>query len=285
MQDRNAGNPAREQGTTEPLQRSYDLAHTVICASRYDQRFSYSLYVPPHYSPENSHDFRLLVAMHASNRRRDGLLQGFMELADTSNYIVLVPLFPARIADADDIDNYKYLLFRDIRFDIVLKHMVGEVAERYAIHADRFSLFGFSGGAHFVHRFAWLHPERVSAAVIAAPGSVTRISNEDCWWVGTKDTEKIFGCRVDTEALRKLRLLLLVGANDTGTNGIVHSPGSGHWMPGANGAGNNRVERLQSLAENLAAHGLVPQFEVLPEVGHDELPLVQRASQFFAEAP
>lgn len=280
MAERNAAGPGAEPGH---VFHPYDLGATVTSACQYDQRFSYSLYVPQHFSTANARDFRLLVGIHGTDRARHRLLDRFRGFADRHNHLVLVPLFPARIVDGRDMDNYKYLLYRDIRFDLILLHMIQEVIVRYQLVPAGLSMFGFSGGAHFAHRFLLLHPEQLHAVVVAAPGSVTRINDDSEWWVGTADTEALFGKPVDPAAIRKVRIHLVVGRDDTKTAGIMHVPGSSRWMSGANRAGGNRIERLQSLRDNLESHGIESDLAILDGVAHEEGPLIDRAAAFFEQ--
>src|SRR5687768_10722019 len=176
----------------------YWLGRTPTVACRSDQRFSYCLYVPPGYSqrPERP---TLLVVLHDTLRNHQALRESFVQYAERSNTIVLAPLFPAGIGAPEDLDHYKYLRFGDIHYDTLLLAMAAEVAEKYRIDASRFSMFGFSGGAHFAHRFLYVHPERLAALVIGSPGSVTLPTEEHAWWPGLKDFAARFGRRVHWE--------------------------------------------------------------------------------------
>ncbi len=262
---------------------AYDIGVTAASACQADQRFSYSLYVPAHFPTSNPEDFRLMVVVHGTNRPNQTMLLRFQEFADENNSIIVAPLFPARIDDPEDLDNYKYISYKGIRFDQVLLSMIDEISERYDIKRRPFSLFGFSGGAHFAHRFLILHPERLSAVSIAAPGSVTLVDRTSDWWVGVANLEQMFGKKVDLDAMQRVPVHLVVGENDTKTNEIIHSPGSRHWMAGANDAGANRIERLKTLADNLRDHGIATEHEILPGVGHQEGPLAQAAVRFFRQ--
>ncbi|HZD53098.1 MAG TPA: hypothetical protein VE175_08625, partial [Woeseiaceae bacterium] len=95
MADNGAADPAVKPDAPCCLPGSYDLGHTVTSACAYDQRFSYNLYVPARYGAANAAGFRLLVAVHGTDRSRARLREGFREFADRHDYIVLAPLFPA----------------------------------------------------------------------------------------------------------------------------------------------------------------------------------------------
>lgn len=259
----------------------YLLGRTPSFACQADPRFSYCLYVPPGYA-RRIPVARLLVAVHDTSRNNQALRDLLADHAEVSNTIVLAPLFPAGIGSPDDLDNYKYLRYRDIRFDEILLRMVEEVAARYRIDAGRFALFGFSGGAHFAHRMLYVRPERLSRLVAAAPGSVTLPIDNHRWWPGLADFEDVFGHPVDWQALRRVPTHLVVGTEDTNPGGIVQSRDNPNWMEGATDAGANRVERLRSLHAHLQARGARVTLEELPGVGHEIGPVVRAAIRLLA---
>lgn len=54
-----------------------------------------------------------------------------------------------------------------------MEAIVAEVARMTGANGDRFSLFGFSGGGQFVHRYAIAHPDRVAGYVVGSAGWYT----------------------------------------------------------------------------------------------------------------
>lgn len=259
-----------------PRPLGYFAGRTPSFACQADPRFSCCLYVPRTTRPRS-----LLVAVHDTLRNNQALRDLFVEYAEASGTLVLAPLFPAGIGDANELDDYKYLRGRDVHYDEVLLAMVGEVSARYAVDGSQFALFGFSGGAHFAHRFLYLRPERLSAVVVAAPGSVTLPDARLHWWAGLADFEARFGRPVDWDALRRVAAHLVVGADDTDPAGTIRAPDHPHWMEGADAAGSNRVERLRALHAQLLAHECKVSFEALPGEGHVVEPIVAAAIRFF----
>ncbi len=259
---------------------AYNLGKTPSFACQADQRFSYCLYVPSKYD-ERARPARVLVVIHDTQRNNQSLRDAFAEFAEESNTLVIAPLFPAGIAVASDLDNYKYLRFRDIRFDEVLLEMTAEVARRYGVDDARFALFGFSGGAHFAHRLVYVCPDRLRTVVAASPGSVTLPSEEYRWWPGLADFERLFGRPVPWERVRAVPLHLVVGSDDTNPRGIVQSQESPNWVEGAAAAGSNRVERLRTLHAQLKQRGARVTLEELPGVGHELEPVVAAAVRYF----
>lgn len=253
----------------------YFAGRTPSFSCQAHRSFSYCLYVPRS-RPVRS----LLVVVHDTMRNNQALRDLFADHAERTGSLVLAPLFPGSLADPLELDHYKYLRAGDMRYDEVLLTMVGEVAERYALNAERFALFGFSGGAHFVHRFLYVWPERVSVAVVAAPGSVTLPDPQRSWWAGLADFELRFGRPVDWDALRRVPILLVAGALDTDPKGTVQSPDHPFWVEGADAAGNNRVERTRSLREYLGRAGVEASYEEIPGAGHEVGPAVGAAVRF-----
>ena len=262
---------------------AYFLGTSLSIACQMDQRFSYRTYAPKALQEEGPAHFRLLVAVHSTARDQDALLAHFTAFAEEHKLIILAPLFPAGVIDPADRDNYKYIDYEGIRFDRILLSMVDEVTNRYGIDTERFGLFGFSGGAHFAHRFFYLHPSRLSAVSVAAPGSVTLLDESRDWWVGTRNTQERFGITIDHAALRQVPVHLTVGADDVSTKEIHHTEASKLWMPGANDTGNTRIERLRTLHDNLLENGIDSTFEIVPAVGHAAQPLIKQAQTFFVK--
>lgn len=257
----------------------YSTGRTPSYATQADPRFSYCLYVPKA-AAERPKGVPLIVAIHDTLRDNHKLRDLLADLAEASRAVVLAPLFPAAIEDPRNLDNYKYLRYRGIRFDELLLSMATEVAQRYGVSVERFMLYGFSGGAHFAHRFLYVHPERLSAVVAAAPGSVTLPVEDYRWWPGLRGFEEVFGKPVDWDAVRRVPVHLVVGADDTHPGGIVHSADHPSWMEGADAAGANRVERLRALHAGLERRGVRATLEVLPGVGHELVPVTQAAIRF-----
>ena len=149
--------------------------------------------------------------------------------------------------------------------------MVAEMAEKYGQDWSQFAMFGYSGGGHFTHRFAILHPEKLWAACIGAPGSVTLLDPDRDWWVGIRDLAEKFGRPFDAAALAKVPVQMVVGGLDLETWEITHKPGATYYIEGANDAGATRPERLRSLQKSFEAAGVRVTFDEVPGVSHDRL--------------
>ncbi len=263
----------------ERLRRSYALGRTAIRAAEADTRFSYALYVPPDFTPAT----RIVVCVHGSTR--DSFLDfrdGFSEFGRWNDCVILCPLFPIGPRGDGQANGYKYMAEADIRYDLLLIAMVEEVRARYALDATTFAIFGYSGGGHFSHRFAILHPNRLWACSIGAPGSVTLLDPTRDWWVGIRDLHARFGVAFDAAALARVPVQMIVGDADLETWEITHQPGGTYSMEGANDPGRTRPERLATLRRSFEAAGVTVRFDLVPGVSHDRTRVIGRVQDFFA---
>ena len=260
----------------------YDLGHTAIFAAKADPRFHYCLYVPPKVGEGAKVD--LLVAVHGTGRTSFlDFRDGFAEFGRWNDCAVLCPIFPVGVLGDGNRSGYKYMAEGDIRYDEILLKMLDEVAAKYGQDWSRFAMFGFSGGGHFTHRFAILHPARLWAASIGAPGSVTLLDPNRDWWIGIRNIKQRFGIDFDAAALARVPMQMIVGEADLETWEITHKPGGTYWMDGANDAGRTRPERLQALKASFESAGVDVRFDLVPGVSHDRLKVLDRVKNFVAD--
>ena len=266
---------------------------TPLKASSYDPRISYALYVPPeHYNPNPTAADRsahpslkraplpLLIAIHGTKRDATGLLTRLTPFADSQPCAVLTPLFPAGLDDPLDLDSYKDLKSKTLRSDLALLAILNEVSVRWpGIRTERFSMIGFSGGGQFVQRFLYLHPARLNAVSIGAPGRVTSLDPEREWPKGIKDVEKLFGLVVDVETIQQVKIQLVVGADDNIVHGneafwewlrTASSHEAGHTNPGnAEDIRVGRLETLKTLHAQWKTQGIEAQLDIVRAVAHE----------------
>jgi poly(3-hydroxybutyrate) depolymerase len=254
----------------------YTRGATPMFASQVDARFHYCLYVPRELPDDRRAP--LVVVQHGTARTAQKYRTALKDFAERHAAVILAPLFPAGLIDPDDLHNFKFVAYRGIRFDHMLLAIVDEVAARYPVAADRFYLHGFSGGGQFTHRFLYLHPNRLAAASIGAPGRITELDDTLPWWLGTKDIEERFGRPVDLDAIRRVPVHMVVGAEDTDTFEI-NNPGEPNWMDGCEKTGRTRIDRLRTLRRGYEAQGIDVTFDLVEGAGHSGtavLPAVER---------
>lgn len=104
----------------------------------------------------------------------------------------------------------------------------------------------------------YLHPERISAVSIGAPGSSTLIAPYP-WPRGTEDTTAIFGTPTDVKRLASTRIQIVVGSED-------------HYHP-LNDDGSefhlSRYDTARQLHDNYDLHGIKHQWTVIEGGWHE----------------
>ena len=271
-------------------------------ALRSDPRISYAAYIPDaHYPPHEDAKTRLplIVAIHGTSRGYHRHLAAWKDFADTHRCAVVTPLFPAMLQGPLDGDGYHYLgrqpaiqggmakaldtkLVKtgsstnpelggnDIRYDHILLDILDEVSIRWpAIDTSRIFLTGFSGGGQCVHRFAYLHANRIVALAIGAPGTATKIDLDVKWPLGTADFDTVFSQPVNIEALRKVPTLAVVGGEDTQSRADLRRMLKGEKFVSGEDVMKTRVDALTELVQNWRENGVDIELVVVPGVGHN----------------
>ena len=238
--------------------------------SRLDARFGYLAYVPK----EQRRSLQTLVVIHGSDFKHELVCRYFAALAEETGSAVLAPLFAPADGVHPDPNGFKFLRSSHAEYDRVLLDMVAQAGERFGCARERFFLFGFSGGAQFAHRFFYVHPGRLHAISIAAPGMVTLIDPGRPAWVGTRGLRDLCGNDLDLPQVRRVKTQLIVGSRDA----QPHVGGAGQEL--YNYAGANRVERLRTLMVNYKLHGISVAHHEVAGAGHDFEPLAAVAVPF-----
>ncbi|GHJ39316.1 alpha/beta hydrolase [Streptomyces sp. TS71-3] len=257
------------------------IGGTPFFASQHDQRLSYALYVPKDHTPE-APALPLVVIQHGTGRSAELYRDRWKAFAIEHRCIILTPLFPAGLGEPGELHNFKFLKYGDMRFDEELLHIVDEVGERFNARTERFVLHGFSGGGQFVHRFFYVHPDRLAGVSIGAPGRITQLDDGLPWWIGTKGFEERFGVPVDLDALRGVPVQMVVGAEDVET-WEINNVGGSNWMEGVENTGRTRIERLRTLCANFEGHGIKVRFDLVPGVAHQGVGVVPAVQEFVAD--
>ena len=238
--------------------------------SRLDGRFGYVAYVPRG-APRS---LQTLVVIHGSDFHHEEMCRYFGALAEEAGCVVLAPLFAPTGTANPDPNGFKFLRSSHAEYDRVLLDMVDQVSERFGCARERFLLYGFSGGAQFAHRFLYVHPGRLHALSIAAPGMVTLIDPGRQAWVGTRGLRALCGADLDLPQVQRVTVQLLVGSRDA----KPHVGGAGQDL--YNYAGSNRVERLRTLMVNYQLHGIRVEHHEVAGAEHDFEPLAAVAVPF-----
>lgn len=267
---------------TEPdAQGAHFLGGTPFFASRHDQRLQYALYVPKDHTPDAT-PLPLVVIQHGTGRSAELYRDQWKQFAIDHRCVILTPLFPAGLVEPRELHNFKFLEYKGIRFDHELLHMVDEVGEGFNTETETFYLHGFSGGGQFAHRFFYAHPARLAGVSVGAPGRITQLDDSLPWWLGTGGFAERFGIEIDLDAMRRVPVQLVVGADDVDT-WEINNVGGPNWMDGVEKTGRTRIERLETLRASLAAHGIQVRFDLVPGVGHQGSAVIPAVQEFMAD--
>lgn len=226
------------------------------------------MYLPRGSDPEREHS--LLVVIHGQSRGAERYAELFQPVADRLGYVLLAPLFPETV-------RYQELgLGGEQRTDLRVLALVDEVAEALSVRARPFDLFGYSGGGQFAHRFLYVWPERLRTVVIGAPGTVTVPDPRQPWSIGVRGLARLSGNRFDLEAVRRPRVMLLVGSEDLDLEGLNQSPR-------AMRTGSSRLGRARSLHAAWQVAGIQHEYLEMPNVKHGlDAEIVAVAGEFLA---
>ncbi len=108
-----------------------------------------------------------LVAVHGISRNAREMVQVLTRVSERTGRTIVVPRF-----DKSTWRGYQQVV-RPHRADLALLRLLEDLAAEGFCKAERFELFGYSGGAQFCHRFAMLYPHRVTRLVLGAAGWYT----------------------------------------------------------------------------------------------------------------
>jgi predicted esterase len=225
--------------------------------------------------PAREADAPMVIAVHGSDRDTTGLLGGFDALGDSVS--LLVPEFPQVVAGQDIGDDYKFLIGNWVNYLDLLDAMRRDAAAQLNATPRATYLFGFSGGAQFVHRYALFRGQSIDGFVAASPGSVTLLRKDVEWWPGLRGADAM-GEMLDIEAMDRLRIAFLVGDQDRKAGLVSRPAGSTFGSDFADLAGANRIERTRALAESFSNAGLSCEFQLIPGAGHELAPCAGAAA-------
>ena len=244
------------------------IVHRVLQS---DPGQEYFAYVPS----AGGRDARILVAIHGISRNARELVKRFSPYAEALRLVMIAPLFSAeRNRDYQRLGRVRH----GTRADVILESIVEEVALWAGAATDELYLFGYSGGAQFAHRYTLAHPHRVVRAVAVSAGWYTFPDPHRRFPYGIRRSKQLPQVRFDPEEFLRVPISVMVGEQDTATEGVRRSPRLDRQQ------GVNRVERarnwvaaMQSTANTYRMEPLVTyeqiaggnhSFKALMETGH-----------------
>ncbi len=207
-------------------------------------------------------------------------IERWTDFAEEHNLILIAPAFD-RPRYRAAYGGYRGLFGRDIGADEFVERLVSAERDNFTITEDKLLLYGHSAGGQFACRFLMMHPDRVQAVILSAPGRYAfpdpaapwpyGIGRFDRMLVWEKDSSKISKREV-VEALPAEQITqaamtpiaVLVGADD-----LEAQPS----RPAHDGA--TRVELAQQWVRDMkkvaVSQGKQPRItlELIPNVGHN----------------
>lgn len=230
------------------------------------------LSLPPQLGPRTP----LMISVHGVTRQPIEHLLAFAPLAARAGAALLVPYF-----SETQHRRYQQLVHprRGERADLALIEMAQHVAERHGLERERWHLFGYSGGAQFVHRFAMLHPHRVAALGVGAAGWYTLPDPELPYPQGLQGAAFLLGRALALPQFLKLPMRVWVGERDNEPDRHLRDDPMIEARQGA-----HRLDRARhwvaAVEARASACGVVPDIalEVLPRAGHSFVRCVERGA-------
>jgi pimeloyl-ACP methyl ester carboxylesterase len=218
----------------------------------------------------------VLVCVHGYTRQPLDHLEAMAPAAACAGFAMLAPLF----RDSGAHRMYQQLVHprRGTRSDLALLDAIDRLAQSSSLDVDRVHLFGYSGGAQFVHRLALLHPQRVASLGIGAAGWYTWPDHERPWPHGLAGAPTDAQQALDIDAFLRLPMALWVGERDNKPDTYLRDD------PALNAQqGSHRLERASRWAaavrEQAARRDIEARvsLESLPKAGHDFLACHRKA--------
>ena len=228
-----------------------------------DTALKYYVYVPKKRREPTSQ----FVSVHGVSRNAREHADMFASLAEQYGVVLVAPVFSRR-----DFGDYQRLgrAGSGRRADYAIQSITREVGKLTGANCSKISLFGFSGGGQFVHRYTMAHPEHVQRVVIGAAGWYTCPEAEVRYPYGTAATHRLKGISFSVKKFLRVPACVLVGQWD-----IKHDPGLNQSARIQRQQGTTRLERGRRWIDmmNRAAmeHGMdTPySFSILTGVDHD----------------
>lgn len=266
-----AGHPAPESALEEG---SSLRARVVLRTLRGPQPLRYYVFVPERVERSG----KIVALIHGVSRNAREQALAFALRARRSGVTIVAPLF-ARESCRD----YQQLGWtgNGWRADRLLDAVIDEVAADTGADANRFSLFGYSGGAQMAHRYALAHPARVARLAACAAGYYTMPHDAalfpyglDCSALAAPDGERL---HFNVDAFLRIPILAVVGNRDKQRDRKLRS---GPEIDAAQGR--HRKSRARRWVKELEAAALqrsIPgsfTYAGIPKAGHDFADCVRR---------
>lgn len=209
----------------------------------------------------------VLVALHPFGGTGPGIGQPLVPYAEREGWLLVAPTFVYR-----DWRDPEAVRQDDSEFLPGLHTILSDLETRTGVALrDQMLLYGFSRGAQMAHRYALAYPESVagvaafSAGTYTLPKTTWKDGNRDSrltYPFGVGDIDKYCGKPFDLQAVKNVRFLIGVGADDHAATDVPRN-----WDKYI---GDCRLDRAQSFAQALRDAGVRVEKVEFPGTPHVE---------------
>jgi len=216
-----------------------------------------------HFPAKIDENTQILVAVHGISRNAGEHFEVFRRGLPESVALICPEFSETEFAHFQRLN----IGYDESRADLMLDALLARIASLYRLDCRRVHLFGFSGGAQFVHRYAMLNPHRIHSLHVASAGYYTFLQADQPWPRGCRGKT---GSRILALQQHFLRLPIsvYVGKRDT-TRDCSLRAGPGVDLQ----QGTNRMHRAINWTDHLNERrpaGTPPvSLTLLPKCGHD----------------
>ena len=215
----------------------------------------------------------LMVAVRGTMRGTREVVERFTKLSEAHGAVLVAPCFPL-----EAFRDYRRLgrSGRGPRADSSLHMVLDEIAWMLGVDTSTIHMFGFAGGAQFVHRYVMAYPRRVARAVATAAGWYTLPDARLRYPYGIGSSRDRPGVRFEPQEFLQVPVTTIVGERDTLTSGVCSAPRVTRQQ------GANRVDRARVWVGSMraAARGsrIAPRvtLQLVPGVDHSFTSLVEQ---------
>jgi len=272
--------PLKDSGSL--ADRGYGTA--LYCPRGRGRDASYYLHLPPRPVEATG----MLVAVHGISRNAREQVHAFGARAARLGLVTVAPVFTReRFPGYQRLGHSRHGV---VSFPhVALESMLEEVADATGADSARTFMFGFSGGAQFVHRYAMRYPQRLRAVALSSAGWYTFPDVEQPFPRGLGATPLAQG--LDPARFLRVPTLVLVGERDDRRDLSLNTTRAIDLQQGR-----DRVERarrwtgaMHSLARRTGIDARL-DLALMPRCGHDfggcvrDGALVEQVLDFFASA-
>ncbi len=216
--------------------------------------------------PECRQTDHVIVLVHGISRNVQWLIESFWPLVRERRIALVAPLF----TESSHKDFQRLgRSGQGPRADLAVNAILAEVSGLTGWSASKAFFFGHSGGAQFVQRYLFAHPQRVIRAALSAAGWYT-FPVDNKYPFGIRETTDLPGVHFEPQRFLRIPTAVFIGLEDTVRDESLNCSRRIDQLQGA-----NRLERARNWVDAMEqashSHGLAPCVKLIevPGVSHD----------------